>query len=525
MNFKATPLFILNALAFLVACSIAYAQATAPAAAVLKLPALVSDHMVLQADKPDPIWGWAPSGNSIKVEFVDAEGKTLAQGDATAGTEGRWATSLASLPSGTAGQLKITSGAETRIIQDVLVGQTWLCGGQSNMSYIVESFNVPPEVFEAAKQQATAAQGSIRFFNVTKVGADTPQDDVQGQWLVAAANNVRGCSAVAWYFAVALHDKLSQPVGLIVSAVTSTPAEAWIPKADLDASSVGPVIEQRHEKNLPAFLEKVKKYESDNAAWLAANPTPELQAQNAKTRPHEAWDPYVPAQYYNGMIHGLEPYAVEGVIWFQADGNMGLPLEYGVLIKTLITAWRQHWKDELPFYYVEMNNMRDDPQTKPVQENNLSIIREQQQAALELPKTGVVCSIDLGLKEPHFPNKEPVGKRLAALALNDLYKQPMPANSPQYKSFKTEGNKIRLQFDYADGLRIREGTDLKGFAIRGATGDWVWATGQVDGQDILVWSDQVAAPTAVRYAWAMNPITSVQNGAGLPMRPFRTDVP
>ena len=228
---------------------------------------------------------------------------------------------------------------------------------------------------------------------------------------------------------------------------------------------------------------------------------------------------------FNGMIAPLVHYGLKGAIWFQADGNLGDVDEYGTLIKALISDWRAQWYRPLPFYYVEMNNMRDYPQTKPVQYNPLCVLREQQQAALDLPNTGVVCSIDVGLPlpEPHFPNKKPVGDRLAALALNDVYGQKGLVNSPAYKSFDVEGNKIRLTFTSADGLRLMPGHPFAGFAIKGATGDWVWAQGQIDGQTIVVWNDSVPKPVAVRYAWAANPIVSIQNAAGLPLRPFRTD--
>jgi sialate O-acetylesterase len=224
------------------------------------------------------------------------------------------------------------------------------------------------------------------------------------------------------------------------------------------------------------------------------------------------------------MIHGLEPYALRGIIWFQADGNIKHPLEYSELFLAMIKEWRADWKETLPFYFVEMNNMREAKQTNPVQPHDLCLLREQQHSALQLPGVGMVASIDLAGKNIHFPNKKPVGERLANLALRDSYHLPMgQVESPLYKGFAIEGNKVRVKFSNADGLRVRGGGDLKGFAIRGNTGDWVWATGQIEGEEIVVGSDQVAAPVAVRYAWAANPIISVENSAGLPLFPFRTD--
>jgi sialate O-acetylesterase len=228
------------------------------------------------------------------------------------------------------------------------------------------------------------------------------------------------------------------------------------------------------------------------------------------------------------MIKGLEPYTVAGVIWYQADGNSGLYQEYPALIQALIKAWRREWNAELPFYYVEMNNMWE-PQQQPVENgHNLGPTREAQEAALLLPKTDVVAAIDLGdagaITNPHFWNKKPVWQRLANEALEQIYGLPLgEVHSPEFESFTVAGGKVRLKFRHAGGLRTRDHGPVKGFAIRGASGAWVWADGKIEGRDIVVWSSQVPAPAAVRYAWAANPVISIENGEGLPLRPFRTD--
>jgi sialate O-acetylesterase len=510
-----------NALASLFLLSVFTLAASADTP--LKLPTVISDHMVLQADKKDPIWGWAPAGAKVTVDFLDASGKSLAQADATAGADGKWTTLLGPLTSGAAGQLKVTAGTDVKTVADVLVGESWLCGGQSNMTYTVRSDNVPRSVIRMAKQQATDAKGAIRYIYVDGKSSDTPQDDVGGRWQIADAQSVNGCSAVGWYFAVALHDKLHVPIGLVISAVGGTRVEQWTSKEALNSFPEGVALEKRYDDIVVDIANQKTKYDTDNAAWLQANNTPDLQAKNQATKPRPPGGINLPSQLYNGMIHGLVPFAFKGILWFQADGNMDRPDEYGPLIKGMITQWRKDWNEELPFYYVEMNNMREDTQQKPIQPNALSRLRETQDAALELPKTGVVSCIELGnAQEPHFPNKQPVGIRLAGLALNNLYNQPGLVESPTYKSFTVEGGKIRLKLNNADGLRVR-GYAFQGFAISGADGRWVWADGEIDGQDVVVWSEEVPNPTAVRYAWAMNPLTSIENGSGLPLRPFRTD--
>jgi sialate O-acetylesterase len=524
------PIFarLLILLVLSVALNASSGRAQQPAPSGLKLPAVISDHMVLQNGTQDPVWGWASSGTAIRIEFLDAQNKTLASAQAVADASGKWMAKLPPLAPNTAGELHITAGTEPpAIVHDVLVGETWLCGGQSNMVYgNVAMKDTHPDWYAEALKKGIEANGALRVFKVNICSSQTPADDVPGRWVLLNCEPPIGdVSAVAFSFAVALRDKLHCPVGVMLAAVNGTPAEVWIPKADLDSCSVGPQVEKRYQDLADQYPVQIKQYEAADAAWLAANPTPDLQAQNKNKRPGRPGPPFFVSEFYNGMIHGMEPYAVKGVTWFQADGNLGDVPEYGELIKTLIKSWRRCWGAELPFYYVEMNNMRDYPQKDPVQYNDLCVLREQQEAALELPGTDVVCSIDLGLlePEPHFPNKKPVGQRLALLAFNNAYGLPCPAHSPQYASFAVEGSKVRTRFKYADGLRVRGGGKMIGFAIRGATGDWVWADGRIEGHDILLWNATVPQPVAVRYAWAANPLISVENGAGLPLRPFRTD--
>jgi sialate O-acetylesterase len=204
-------------------------------------------------------------------------------------------------------------------------------------------------------------------------------------------------------------------------------------------------------------------------------------------------------------------------LWFQGDSNQFHPSEYGELFQAMIREWREEWGDpKLPFHFVELNNCQT-KQTQSVENSPLCLIREQQHAGLLLPNVRIVCSIDLGSGNPHFPDKKPVGVRLAGLALRDCYGQPGLVDSPLFKSLSVEGDRIRLRFSDAEALRVRDGGDLKGFAIRGDSGRWAWAVGRIEGSDIVVWNDAIAGPAAVRYGWAANPVTSVENGAGLPL--------
>jgi sialate O-acetylesterase len=495
-------------------------------AAALRLPALFCDHMVLQSEKKTAFWGWADPGTHVSVSFINSADQSVTKADATTGADGKWSLSLAPLAANASGTVKIaTDRGESQSIQDVLVGEVWLGSGQSNMGYPINAPNAPPEVMANAKKEAQDALPNIRYFAVASLGADQPQDDVKGKWVVVGPNDVGVCSAVAWNFGVILRQHIHRPIGLIVAAVGGTPAEAWISKAALDATSVGPTIEKRNADALAKSTpEAIEKYKTAMAAWKQEYPTRELQfAHHPPVEPYSATFRMVPNRLYNGKIHGLEPYTLKGILWFQADGNERHPEEYGELIQALIKTWREAWHDELPFYYVELNNMHDF-QTQPAEKIGLAFVRDAQNAALALPGVDVATSIDLGLaSEAHFPNKKEVGRRLVALALTHLYGQTGLVHSPQFASYKVEGNKVRVTFQYADGLRPRDGKPLAGFAIRGANGDWQWAQARIENQEIVLWNDQSPAPVAVRYAWGANPILSVENEAGLPLRPFRTD--
>lgn len=500
----------------------------APLRAELKLPAVIGDHMVLQAGEKIPVWGWARPGQAVNIALQNDQGETIVGGNATVSPDGKWRVELPKAPSGTAGRLVIDAGPDgKKEIADVLVGEVWICGGQSNMSYQVRGLNVTEQTVTEAKDMAAAAQGQIRYFLTSRDEDHPAGDDVTGEWKVAAPDNIEKCSAVAFYFAVALRQQLHRPIGLLISAVGGTPAEAWMPRDALDATSVAPAIWKRHQDNVASVTpEAIAAYEKTLADWKKA---PEAARG---LRPKDLYGPrhnYVPTRLYTNMIAGLGDYAARGIIWFQADGNIRNPGEYGELIQALIKSWRQQWHAELPFYYVEMNDMRT-PQQKPLEEKvALSVIREQQQAALQLPRTGVVSSIDLGdIGNPtynaHFPVKKPVGDRLAGLALKEVYGQKTgEVYSPEYASLSRDGDKLRVKLKHAEGLKARDGA-VKGFILQKPDDTWVWAEGRIDGEDVLVWSPEAPQPKMVAYAWAENPVISLENAAGLPLRPFRAGV-
>lgn len=509
------------------ACLVFVSQMS-PLQAELRLPRVFSDHLVLQAGPPAACWGWADPGATIAVRFVSSAAHAAPVQTATVGADRRWRLRLPPLAAGQAGTFEISSSSgEKKTVADVLVGEVWFGSGQSNMSYRLDAKNAPSEIMRTAQHESAERRPALRFFMTDRKGSDTALDDVAGAWVVAAPENVGKCSAVAWNFGVALRRELHVPVGLIVSAVGGTPVEAWISRSAFDATQVGPAIWARHHAAIAGYSPAVEqRHKALDQAWLAAYPTPESRVANRDSRPRPPYTPennYIPTRFYNGMVHGLVPYTVRGFLWFQADGNNRQPAEYPELIRRLITSWREQWGAELPFYYVEMNNMQA-AQSNPVELAPLCLIREAQTAALALPKTGVVASIDLGEEDAHFANKKPVGERLVGLALAEDYDRPGPVRSPEYRSseFLPDG-RVRIAVRYGDGLQVADGGEVRGFAIRSAEGPWVWGRAKLEGESVLVWSEQVKTPVAVRYAWARNPVISLINGARLPLRPFRTD--
>jgi sialate O-acetylesterase len=344
---------------------------------------VISDHAIIQAGKPVAIWGWATPGDDVSVSFAPTSGKTECVTAKTA-ADGRWNCMLPAVPDGTAGELEVRTESDPPIkVADVLAGEVWLCGGQSNMSYLLTTKartpneTTGPEILAEAQRNATAAHGTLRYFAVAAKRADCPLDDVQGKWIVATPDTAGQCFALSWNFAVTLHQRLHVPVGVINSAVGGTAIEPWTPLPELEACPVGPATIRSYKAKLDGVSAEIKsKFATDLAAWTRRYPTPELQQQHLATQPVLADKiSNMPARLYNAMIHGLEPYTLKGFLWFQGDGNFGNPQQYGELVKTLIRARRSHWHDDsLPFYYVEMQNYHA-PQQKPVEPNPMSVPR------------------------------------------------------------------------------------------------------------------------------------------------------
>lgn len=483
----------------------------------VKLPSIFGDRMVLQRDHELRVWGWDNPGQKVAVEIAGQKA------EATADAAGKWIATLPPLPLSKAPlELKVT-GSTSVTFQDVLVGEVWLCSGQSNMQWTVASSNDPD------LESLTAKFPQIRLITVPQVGTQEPQDDFAGQWEPANPETVMQFSAVGYFFGRLLHQVLDVPVGLIDNAWGGSAAEAWVRLDVLEADPIyKPYLDEwvNKEKNLDANMERWKvameawktKAAEARAAGTAVprapvSPEAELKGQHR------------PANLYNGVLKPVIGYTIRGAIWYQGETNAGRAFNYRSLFPLMISHWRKEWgQGDFPFYWVQLADfMEEKPEPVP---SSWAELREAQTMTLALPHTGQAVIIDRGeAHDIHPKDKQTVANRLARLALANDYGIQIVSESPRYASHQVQGNKVTVRFDHVGGgLDTFDVRTPRGFAVAGADQVFHWADAKIAAPDKMeVWSEQVPNPVAVRYAWADNPVANVQNMEGLPLTPFRTD--
>ena len=390
-------------------------------------------------------------------------------------------------------------------VRDVAVGEVWLASGQSNMEYYVQSL-------QDNQAASTEPSDMVRLFKVEKEATPAPMDQAKGKWVKSAPKPPGLFSAVGYLFGCRLHERLSTPVGIIQSTWGGTRIDAW---TSLPALQSNPQLAKRLEqaKTLDDGIQSVADFKS---RCDAAKATPQAKKP---TSPCE-----LPSRLYNAMIHPLAPYALRGVLWYQGESDAYQPQDYRILFPLMIQDWRKTWgQQRLPFLFVQLPNYRQ-PADSPPPRSFWAVQRESQAAALSLPDVGMAVTIDLGGESIHPRNKKDVVDRLLRLALAQVYGKDVACKAPSFDSMKLEGAAIRISFkDAALGLKSRDGQPFKSFAIAGADRKFVWADARIDGQTIIVSSDQVKSPVAVRYAFQENPPTNLVSSDGLPVPPFRTD--
>ncbi|HPN84361.1 MAG TPA: sialate O-acetylesterase, partial [Victivallales bacterium] len=483
----------------------------------VSLPAIFSDHMVLQAETSVPVWGWAEPGEQVTVSIGD-QSKA-----ATADADGKWMIKLDKLKSDQATSLTV-KGKNTITINDVLTGEVWFCSGQSNMAMKVKK----SKDFELEKEAANYPK--IRMFEESSNPNPSIQEKCNGSWKVCSPDTVDKFSATAYFFGRELFRKINQPIGLINSSVGGTPIEAWTSlEAQKDVPELKPLFETwekrisewDQEKANAAYEEKLAKYKEA----LAKEGKPEKKSDRPKKPESPVTSGSRPANLFNSKIAPLIPYSIKGAIWYQGEANAkNLEVIYDLTLPLMIKDWRTRWNQgDFPFAWVQLPGYKK-VQEKPVEEGPWPNIRECMLKALSVPNTGMAITIDVGEAEDIHPkNKQEVGKRLAMWALAKVYGQNCAFSGPLPAGHEIKGSEIVCSFKHTDGGLVSKDGELKGFAIAGADKIWYKANARIDGDKVVVSSPEVKEPKAVRYAWANNPVCNLFNGAGIPASPFRTD--
>ncbi|MDO8542285.1 MAG: sialate O-acetylesterase [Opitutaceae bacterium] len=479
------------------------------------LAPLFRDGAVLQRGQAIAIFGRAAPAEKVQVKFGN---QTVA---VTTPADGHWKAMLKPLKISAQPAELVVTGTNTVRVRDVLVGDVWLCSGQSNMGFIVRNA-------ERAEAEIAAANFPlIRQFKVTLTAAEQPKDDVKGDWAPCSPATVGNFSAVAFFFARDLHQKLQVPIGIVNSSWGGTQIESWMSEPMLRANPAAKGIFARWEKTLADFPARqtahaaaMEKWKANQAAAKAAGQPFTARAPVAPEGPGSRW---LPASLYNGMIAPLVPYGLAGAIWYQGESNAARHAEYSSLFTDMIKQWRREFDQPLPFYFVQLANFESGAgNTGDV----WAYLREAQTRALALPKTGMAVTIDIGApKDIHPKNKQDVGHRLALHARQQLFREKIETDGPLFKAAKRDGKGMRVSFTHAAGLRLDPAKDdgLISFEVAGEDRKFVSATARVDGQAVIVSADSVAQPVAVRYAWRNSPDARLFNGAGLPAAPFRSD--
>ena len=497
-----------------------------PCLADLTVHPLFTDHGVLQQKQPIPVWGTADPAERVVVKFGDQTKETAAD------QAGGWMVTLAPIAAGAEpAQLTITSGDESIKVEDLLVGEVWVCSGQSNMAFATRNST------DFAVCQADVAAGklkNVRLFKVPIAGSDERAATVNAEWKTVDDTTVGSFSAVGFYFGRALNRERGVPIGLIQSANGGTNAYSWINSDTLKSDPVAETIRSYWKETLEVAPQRLANYQKQRAAWQqqaqAARAAGKKMSKRAPREPMHAAHVKRPAGHYNAMIAPLQPYAISGAIWYQGEANSRPPFcdQYKDLMFALVEDWRSDWaaaaggpRRDFPFYLVQLPNYATGhPQGWPV-------IREQMLRFWQEGKnTGMVTAIDVGdPNDIHPKNKLPVGERLARFALANTYGVDIVYSGPIYESMKTDGENLVLTFQHiGGGLRSLDGNSLRHFQIAGTDRNFLAATAVIQGRDVVVSAPGVSRPCAVRYAWSNNPENpNFANQQGLLASPFRTD--
>jgi sialate O-acetylesterase len=514
----------------------ALAALSASLHAEVKPNPLFTDGAVLQRGQPVPVWGTANDGEKVTVHF---ENQTVT----TTAAAGKWSVNLKPLKEGGPFTMKIT-GDNTVTINNLLVGEVWVCSGQSNMEW-------PFSRTHNTKEEAPKANyPQIRMFTVKKTVSVQPLEEATGSWVVCSPETVNSFSGVGYFFARDLHQKLAVPVGMIHTSWGGTPAQSW---TSLEGFGTDPELQEyattakqklaSYDADVAAYAQKLEKFNATHKEWTEtvekpflqamkswneasakakqtgqpAPPKPTLSSRKPKAPPQPGGGPHQPTGLYNGMIAPIIPYGIKGAIWYQGESNASKSKQYRTLFPAMIADWRSRWKlGDFPFLFVQIAPFKGQPPE----------IREAQFLTLgKVRNSAMAVTTDVGnANDIHPSQKEPVGQRLALAARALTYGEKIEYSGPLYESMSANDGKIILNFTHAGGGLVAKDGPLKGFTIAGEDHNFVPARAEIQGSTIIVSAEGLTKPKAVRYGWANVPDVNLFNQAGLPASPFRTDV-
>lgn len=489
------------------------------------LPHVLGHHMVLQRGMPVPVWGRAAPGEEVTVRIGSHEAATKAD------EAGAWMVTLPAMQAGGPFEM-VLRGRNTIVLEDILIGEVWICSGQSNMEMgigVVEN---------GAKEAAAADHPRIRLFELPRNPAGEPRPDVNAAWRVCRPDNIAegrwgGFSAVGYFFGREIHEALDVPVGLIDTCWGGTLIAPWTPICGFAAIPAVrhyiDVIETKdksYKSSLPGKLEEMEN-------WIAA--TRKALSEGTLLPPALHWpkhpleNPDQHGSLFNGMIHPLVPFAIRGAVWYQGESNVHARdgMMYFEKMKALIHGWREVWgQGDFPFYYVQIAPFKYHWHRSDLEPDQVPKIWEAQTAALAIPNTGMAVTTDISnLRDIHPGNKLDVGRRLALWALAKTYeKEGLVYSGPLYTSMEIEDNKVRLRFKHVgSGLASRNGEALDWFEIAGDDRTFFKARAEIENGTVVAWSEKVHDPVAVRFGWHQEAEPNLMNREGLPASPFRTD--
>lgn len=438
----------------------------------IRLPAVLGSNMVLQQQSSVKLWGWSSPGEKITITTSWNNKTDTVKGSSDA----NWQVYVQTPAAG--GPYTITfKGSNTIVLDNVMIGEVWVCSGQSNMEWSYQQ-----KLQDIANELPTCYNTNIRFFYIPKTTSVYPQDNCVGEWTTCDSNSLKFFSAIGYFFGKKLNKDLHVPIGLINANWGGTPAEVWTPEA-------------------------------------IVNNDAELKAAAAQQKINGGW-PITPGLTYNAMIAPITNFSIAGAIWYQGESNVGTPATYGKLFTNMIDAWRKAWNKEFPFYYVQIAPFKYG--------NNINgaLLREQQAKSMAHPKTGMVVITDLvaDTANIHPTDKHDVGDRLANWALHDTYKKEgIVYKSPMYKSMEVKKDKVYIDFDNATAGLEAKGKTITELYIAGSDKQFYPAEAKIEKDKLVVWSKQVKEPVAVRYEFSNTGIGNLFGKDGLPVAPFRTD--